>query len=184
MNDGIVLPTGRLRHFTDAEVERIFALVETLPPRPALTGDGRAATAYHHRRSTVRQLFPGIEEHRWIFERTEQVVAATAAHFGFELTGFYEGVQYYEYPEGGFLDAHMDIAKGHMSTRKLGISVQLSDSADYDGGDLEFLSSMQTGPREKGSVIIFPAFMMHRVTPVTRGLRKCLVSWVHGPPFR
>lgn len=184
LNDGIVLPTGRARGFTPEDCERIIRIGESIVPSAAITGDGGAVTAYEHRRSTVRQLFPGEEAHRWIFERIEQVVAGARNHFGFELTGFYEGAQYYEYPTGGFLDAHMDIGRGHMSTRKLGVSVQLSDGATYDGGDLEFLSSRGRAPRELGSIIIFPAYMMHHVSKVTRGVRKCLVSWVHGPPFR
>lgn len=179
-----MLPTGRLRCFSPEECSRMIRIGEAIEPRTALTGDGGAITAYEHRRSTVRQLLPGEEAHRWIFDRIEDVVAVARNHFGFELTGFYEGAQYYEYPTGGFLDAHMDIGRGHMSTRKLGVSVQLSDGATYEGGDLEFLSSRQKAPRELGSVIVFPAYMMHHVTNVTRGVRKCLVSWVHGPPFR
>jgi PKHD-type hydroxylase len=183
-HENIVLPIGRRRFFNSAECERIIRLGEAIKPHAAITGDGAAITAYEHRRSTVRQLVPGDETYGWIFERLEALVAQARDHFRFELTGFYEGAQYYEYPTGGYLDAHMDIGRGHMSTRKLGITVQLSVGASYEGGDLEFLSSRGTGPRELGSVIMFPAYMMHRVTPVTRGARKCLVSWVHGPPFR
>jgi len=41
-----------------------------------------------------------------------------------------------------------------------------------------------TVPREKGDVIIFPAFCMHRVKPITKGTRKCLVFWTGGRPLR
>jgi PKHD-type hydroxylase len=184
LNDGIVLPTGFLRTFTEPECARIIEIGESIKPQEAVTSDGGKNISYQHRRSLVRQLFPGDPAHRWIFDRMEALVAATQRHFGFELSGFYEGAQYYEYPTGGFLDAHMDIGRGHMSTRKLGVSVQLSEGTSYEGGDIEFLSSNQKGPRELGSFVVFPAFLMHRVTPVTRGTRKCLVTWVHGAPFR
>jgi predicted 2-oxoglutarate/Fe(II)-dependent dioxygenase YbiX len=39
-------------------------------------------------------------------------------------------------------------------------------------------------PTHQGSLVAFPSFMTHRVTPVTRGLRWSLVTWLEGPPFR
>jgi PKHD-type hydroxylase len=39
-------------------------------------------------------------------------------------------------------------------------------------------------PREKGTVIMFPSYLLHRVTPVTKGVRKSLVLWVGGTTFR
>ncbi|WP_299006958.1 hypothetical protein [uncultured Tenacibaculum sp.] len=38
-------------------------------------------------------------------------------------------------------------------------------------------------PREKGTIIVFPSFMMHCVTPITKGVRKSIVGWVAGPPY-
>jgi PKHD-type hydroxylase len=99
------------------------------------------------------------------------------------VAGFFEGAQVYYYPTGGFLDWHMDIGKGFMSTRKLGITLQLSEESEYDGGDLEFMTS-EKAPRARGAVVIFPTYMMHRVSKVTRGERYSLVSWAHGPPYR
>jgi len=65
--------------------------------------------------------------------------------------------------------------------------VQLNDGADYDGGDLEV--SLGTNDkrvaRTKGTVIMFPSYMRHRVLPVTRGTRYSLVAWLGGnAPFR
>jgi PKHD-type hydroxylase len=64
--------------------------------------------------------------------------------------------------------------------------VQLSDPADYDGGELEFMMhrSVVQAERAQGTVVLFPSFLQHRVRPVTRGVRRSLVFWVHGPPFR
>ena len=42
----------------------------------------------------------------------------------------------------------------------------------------------QQNAREQGSIIIFPSFVYHQVTPVTRGLRQSLVGWIAGPTFR
>jgi PKHD-type hydroxylase len=73
--------------------------------------------------------------------------------------------------------------------RKLSVTVNLSDPADYDGGDLEFLNGTgqlyaQPQLREQGSVVVFPSTVGHRVTPVTRGTRYAIVGWLVGPPIR
>jgi PKHD-type hydroxylase len=69
----------------------------------------------------------------------------------------------------------------------LSISVQLSDPSEYEGGDLQFsLYGDRTviAEKEQGTMVIFPSYMRHRVTPVTRGTRRSLVTWITGPPFR
>lgn len=69
--------------------------------------------------------------------------------------------------------------------RKLSFSIQLSNSADYDGGDLEFLPE-QKNPlqRQQGSIILFPSYLTHRVSPITRGTRHVIVGWIYGPYFK
>ena len=42
----------------------------------------------------------------------------------------------------------------------------------------------QQSAREQGSIIVFPSFVYHQVTPVTRGMRHSLVGWIAGPTFR
>ena len=73
--------------------------------------------------------------------------------------------------------------------------VQLSDPDDYDGADLELfqvvedysedeLAEHRAASRACGAVVVLPAFEYHRVTPLRSGVRRSLVSWVSGPPFR
>jgi len=63
----------------------------------------------------------------------------------------------------------------------------LNDQDEYQGGDLEFFmddtEQIRTEQR-KGRVIAFPSWMVHRVTPVTQGVRRSLVWWACGPKFR
>jgi len=70
--------------------------------------------------------------------------------------------------------------------RKLSLSVQLSDPAQYEGCDLEFHGGnrTETAPRDRGAVIAFPSYVLHRVTPCTKGTRKALVAWTTGPQFK
>jgi PKHD-type hydroxylase len=80
-----------------------------------------------------------------------------------------------------------DIPLDLLIPRKLSFSLVLSDSADYEGGALEFFTS-SAGPSEaeqkRGRVIAFPSYMVHRVTPITKGVRKSIVFWVVGPKFK
>ena len=72
--------------------------------------------------------------------------------------------------------------------RKLTCIIQLTDKNDYEGCDLEFFKSGKTVKshelREQGTVIIFPSFVPHRITPITKGTRHSLVSWWSGPAFK
>lgn len=77
--------------------------------------------------------------------------------------------------------------------RKLSMTVNLNNSNDYVGGDLKFdLGPHTPGNRyivceeakNQGSIIIFPSFLSHQVTPVEKGTRYSLVMWSVGNPLR
>ena len=81
----------------------------------------------------------------------------------------------------------------HGLVRKLSVTVSLADGDTYTGGDLEFdlRNNSDSSPeirtsshaRKKGSIIIFPSFVWHRVSPVTQGTRYSLVIWNNGKQF-
>ena len=96
-----------------------------------------------------------------------------------------EGVQLSRYTLGQFYDKHIDFngnpdTKSH--TRKLSMSVQLSDENSYDGGDLiiYYSGDKYIAPKVKGTVIVFDSRLTHEVTPITKGERYSLVKWFHG----
>ena len=111
---------------------------------------------------------------------------ANCRNFHYELSKCdVEGVQLSKYGIGQFYYKHMDFngdqaTKSH--TRKLSMSVQLSDENNYEGGDLiiYFGGKHFVSPRVKGSVIVFDSRLTHEVTPITRGERYSLVKWFHG----
>ena len=82
----------------------------------------------------------------------------------------------------------------HGLIRKLSVTLSLADGNSYEGGDLEFdmrnngdsTSNIQSPEivRNKGTIVVFPSFVWHRVTPVTKGTRYSLVVWNLGLPFR
>ncbi len=122
------------------------------------------------------------------YERIAQVVRHINSQFyHFDVTGL-ENFQYtvYDGSEGGHYDWHIDYGAHNPRPRKISISVQLSDESDYEGCELQFQpgNKIGTAPKKRGTIVAFPSFFLHRVTPVTRGTRKSLVVWAAGTPFR
>jgi len=111
--------------------------------------------------------------------------------FGFDID-YVQDMQYtvYESANEGKYDWHEDTFWLNNSPyhRKVSFILQLSDSDDYEGGDFEIDPQFGILPkddiRKKGTIIVFPSFLKHRVTPVTSGTRRSLVSWVEGPCFK
>lgn len=117
----------------------------------------------------------------------ELVQQANEAKYKFKLSGFmnYDApmIMQYNAPSGHY-DWHVDLGK-NVPNRKLSFTIQLSNPEDYEGGDLEFVGTdVKTEAfRQRGTCIIFPSFLPHRITPVTKGIRNAIVGWIHGPTF-
>jgi PKHD-type hydroxylase len=95
-------------------------------------------------------------------------------------------MQFTEYnaEKGAHYDWHHDVKWNGQSAydRKLSITVQLSGADEYQGGDFEF-DEVKTNAdfRSKGTVLVFPSYLRHRIHPITLGTRRALVSWFFGP---
>ena len=138
------------------------------------------------RRSNLMFLNPEPQL-MWLYERLGKAAVENNHHrYHFDLLGFHEGFQLARYDHQDHFDWHMDFGVGMISSRKLSLSVQLSDGHSYEGGDLQFMINNQVynAPRTKGTLIIFPSYLMHRVTPITAGVRMSIVGWASGPPYR
>lgn len=120
----------------------------------------------------------------WLFSILHPYIEHMNRRFDFEVAGYSEA-QVLRYNVGQQYDWHVDMGRDERSTRKLSLVVQLSEHEDYDGGELQCTPDLGPCPRTLGSLIVFPSFIPHRVTEVTRGERMSLVAWVHGDhPFR
>ena len=127
------------------------------------------------------------ESTAWIYERIVPAVLEANTGYGFDLVGMMDPLQFtlYDAATQDEIGWHVDCGEGPNTTRKLSLTVQLSDPADYEGGDLEFLALPGSSfTRHQGAAILFPALLAHRIAPVTRGRRYSLVAFVNGPPFR
>jgi PKHD-type hydroxylase len=172
--------------FSEEEVEKIRSLwSEDLAKNAAVNNAGKEEMRDELRKSQIMFIKPGIND--WIYDRLSQACIQTNTNrYKFDITGFQTELQLANYSNTDFFDWHMDFGAGDISNRKLSITVQLSDSNEYEGGDLQFMinQNIVNAPREKGTAIIFPSFALHRVTPVTKGSRKSIVGWIAGPPYK
>mgnify|MGYP003133903966 FL=1 len=131
------------------------------------------------------------EIRNWLFD------ANVKSGWNYGVEGF-EKFQFTKYGLNEMYDWHCDgfndpFKSGHLEglTRKISLTLTLSDPNDYKGGDLQFklrnteddVITMLENSREKGTLIFFPSYVWHRVTPVTSGTRYSLVLWSSGRPF-
>jgi predicted 2-oxoglutarate/Fe(II)-dependent dioxygenase YbiX len=169
---------------TDAEMDWLIAEhVMSLAEGKLGPGNSNAEI----RRSQVVML--GNEsKYDWIYERLWAAAQeCNRRFFCVDIAGVEANVQLarYDSSDRGFYDWHTDFA-GLRPLRKISISIQLSRPEDYDGGELELLygTAPQRLDKARGAFLAFPSFMLHRVTPVTRGTRWSLVAWILGTRWR
>lgn len=131
--------------------------------------------------------FVGPENIEWVYDRLIGICEnLNQRFFNFDLWGMAEGLQFTEYraPKGKY-NSHIDkIFDGRI--RKLSMVVQLTDPKKYKGCDLELLTSDDPIKisRERGYLVLFPSYVLHRVAPIEKGTRHSLVSWITGKPFK
>ncbi len=90
------------------------------------------------------------------------------------------------YAEGAYYNWHHDIdwTKQEGLQRKVSVSVQLSFRESYDGGVLQFDEVSHEAEKRQGYGTLFPSYLRHCVTPVTRGQRYSVTGWLEGPQWR
>jgi PKHD-type hydroxylase len=138
------------------------------------------------RDSKISWLYP-TDNMEWVFRRvTDIILDLNERFFKFDLFGLNEGFQFtnYEAPSGKY-GKHVD--RGiNMSIRKLSMSIQLTNPEEYEGGELKLYEGDEDSVMDKtqGTLILFPSYVLHEVTPVTKGTRNSLVTWVTGPQFK
>jgi len=137
------------------------------------------------RRVSVKHI-PINPDTDWLYTTLDGVISEANTYYNFKLTGFMEQMQLLKYETitgGGHYNWHYDIGPANLSTRKLSIIMQLTDPSEYEGCDTELFGSGII-PKEKGTVVVFPSFIPHQVTPLISGTRDALVVWVNGHPFQ
>lgn len=183
-NEHLCTPCSGSGFFSKAECERIVTLSEDRPFMDGTVGTSSAKQVKPGVRKTDIKRLLRTPETSWIYEKLWTTIVSVNGHYGYDISGI-ETLQIGRYADGGFYDWHIDLGGARASLRKLSVTVQLSDGSAYKGGDLEFKDFADfKADREIGSTIIFPSFLLHRVTPVMEGERWSMVAWVIGRPFR
>ena len=146
----------------------------------------------------------------WIYKEIQPFVHQANKNAGWNFDwDRSESCQFTKYKLNQYYDWHCDSwdkpydrkdknSPDHGKIRKLSMTCQLTDGSEYKGGELEFDFRQYDPPQRdeskhlrkateilsKGSIIVFPSFLWHRVKPITRGTRYSLVLWHLGYPFK
>jgi len=173
--------------FSDEEVDNIIKLGRTFSMDQSKTADGSGHTDV---RRSYNSWIPPCNLTNSLFIKLQEIIERVNRAFCYDLHSL-ENLQFTEYDKdyAGHYDRHKDMFKNSTFPnfhRKLSFSVQLTDPSSYEGGDLIIYNEKTPvcADREKGSINFFPSFVLHEVTPVTKGYRNSLVGWVSGPKFR
>jgi PKHD-type hydroxylase len=183
--------------FTKDELKKIIEISTKIPLVDGLSVDGNSGPRVSKINHQVLN-----ESNKWIFDRLNQLIMqCNWEFFNYDLTG-YEYYQYAEYhaEDTGHYDYHVDImfsgdnlrgSAVDFETRKLSVTLLLNEpGVDFEGGEFYTKTYGSDGEipsgieLKSGTAILFPSWLMHKVAPVTKGIRKSLVVWVTGPKFR
>lgn len=169
--------------FTPQDCGRVLSLRTDMIDGKIVDSDAKESA---YRSSQVCWIRPSAET-EWVFAKALDFIQHVNANcYHMDLAGYTEPLQVSEYGTGQFYDWHLDLGNEGHSIRKLSFIVQLSEDKTYDGGSVEMLYERdpKAAPREQGTMIVFPSYLLHRVSEVTRGTRLSLVGWIGGPPYR
>lgn len=177
---------------TPDEVNLLLAQPEWLNTKDGCIGGSTGEIILNKTTRTTQLAWLGAKpELIDIWAKFAQVTAEINRNFfRFDLTGFHEPMQLglYSAHDSSHYDWHIDASPQDRSVpRKLSIAMLLSDPSEFEGGELQVKTGNDqavTLEIKKGRAWFFPSYTLHRVTPVTKGVRRSLVLWSGGPEFR
>lgn len=175
---------------TDDDINLILNSPEWSNTEPAKIGGSTKNILDPSIRHTNISWLGRNRETKHIWEKFETVFAeVNRRFFHFDLTGFHEPMQLGIYTsDNSHYNWHIDSsAKDIYVPRKLSMALCLSDPSEFEGGELQVKlanDKSEVLDMAKGRAWFFPSWTLHRVTPVTKGIRKSLVIWAGGPQFK
>ena len=154
--------------------------------------------------SKYRNCWVSWIDDKWIYDILNPFIHTANKEAGWNFQwDWNESSQFTIYEKGHYYRWHIDQGTNclkHKSKhingkiRKLSLTLQLTDKTKYEGGDFQFMCIKNEKKdlldvitvdeaKDIGTVIIFPSFIHHQITPITHGTRKSLVNWSLGKPF-
>lgn len=159
---------------------------------------GQLAAGKHRRKSTVAWI-----SEKWIYDIINPFIHTANKNAGWNFQfDWNETSQFTTYGKGDYYGWHIDQSDTPKKDknknfdgkiRKLSLTLQLTDPSQYEGGNLQLKWLSQDAKiktvtikegQKCGTIIIFPSFIFHRITPITKGTRQSLVNWSLGDVFK
>ena len=174
--------------FTPEECDKIKRIALAKGKEKAtITGSGNAGEINPDIRKNSVVWLNEKDDLNWMYQKLAgTAISINKQFFEFDLFGFTEDIQFTEYEAPGeHYKKHIDKIYNGVS-RKLSMVVQLTDPEEYENCDLEIYTHEKPVKmmRNQGTVLFFPSYTLHQVTPVTKGTRHTLVAWMGGPNFK
>lgn len=167
------------------EIQKLDRDAMSLPSKEASTIGQEGGGDY--RTSEIRWI-PQFDSTnwKWLYHRMwKWAKIANDENWHFDIMGWKDAPQYtrYEFPDGHY-DYHMDCGGGNINHRKISITIMLQEAEE--GGMFQLLYGREPFniDLQAGDAVIFPSFVLHRVTRVLSGERRSLVSWISGNPYK
>ena len=177
---------------SSSEILKIENQINSINYQRGLAGNPKEDYGKLVRSSNIKWI-PQHNNWKWLYDKIiVKILETNEDYWEFNLNSMYDPIQYSTYlsTEDGKYDWHLDIGPDVASYRKLSAVIPLTPSNLYEGGNLEFLANQRIEEKQledlnkAGSIVLFPSYILHRVTPVTKGSRNSLVIWMGGVPFR
>jgi len=156
-NDSVTMIATAKNFLSPEECQKVIDFSEQAKFSEGTIGQERDNASIRDSKVTCLRANSG---NMWLFERLEMAITQMNSAYKYNLLGFYEGVQVASYKSGGKYGWHIDVGPAHNSTRKLSMSIQLTDPDAYEGGDLEFMNVSNKTEKAIGTLIVFPSFLL------------------------
>lgn len=172
---------------TPEDLEFLKEQYNKLHKKQAEIGDGAVELAVRNTQVTFMPF--NMETHR-VYSKIADAFAVVNSHFfrcDLDCLGEEMQLGYYDAKDKSHYEWHTDMDPGTGKiNRKLSMCLMLSDPTEFEGGDLQIMTGKdpQTLEQTKGRAWFFPSYLLHRVTPVTKGVRQTAVVWATGEPWR
>ena len=172
----------RQGNLSEKEVEKLYLETKMYKDKAVQSevyGNNNSKINKDYRNSFT--YFLNVLDYPFTFNTIQSLIIQEYSNTNLNITDIAR-IQYARYPLGGRFRWHQDIVGQLEKPRGLTFTMNLSNENDYEGGEFVLRTSkdkfMQLN-KKRGSYMIFPSFMFHKVNDIINGERESLVTWIH-----
>jgi hypothetical protein len=120
----------------------------------------------------------------WLFDKLfRALISVNMQYFKFSLTKLSDTLQLIKHDKNQLINWRKDLGSEKLSTKKISIMVFLSDTNNYQGGEVEAFLGFTKLNQEKGTILFFPSYIPYKIDGMTEGEKYILMGWGLGPHF-